>query len=136
LIYTGVGLLLAFILVKVVSNFYSSRYHARRAKELGCQPAFQRPYHLPFGVDMWHRLLKADKVNMLPNELDDIANELGRGTWEQYFLGTPNYVTTDPKNIQAILATQFNDFEIGPVRRGNFFPMLGNGIFTADGKNW
>lgn len=42
----------------------------------------------------------------------------------------------DEKNIQAILATQFKDFDIGPVRRGNFFPLLGNGIFTQDGKAW
>lgn len=45
-------------------------------------------------------------------------------------------MTTDPENIKAILATQFEDFELGPMRRGNFFPMLGNGIFTADGEGW
>jgi len=44
--------------------------------------------------------------------------------------------TVEPENVKAILATQFEDFELGHVRRGNFFPMLGNGIFTADGQDW
>lgn len=26
--------------------------------------------------------------------------------------------------------------DLGPIRRGNFFPLLGNGIFTEDGKPW
>ena len=42
----------------------------------------------------------------------------------------------DEKNIQAILATQFKDFDIGPKRRNNFMPLLGNGIFTQDGAAW
>jgi hypothetical protein len=51
-------------------------------------------------------------------------------------MGTDMYATVDPKNIQAILATQFNDFSLGPSRRGSFWPLLGNGIFTQDGKPW
>lgn len=26
--------------------------------------------------------------------------------------------------------------DLGPIRRGNFFPLLGSGIFTEDGKSW
>jgi len=62
--------------------------------------------------------------------------DIGKPTWTQNVLGTTAYVTFEPKNIQAILATQFPDFEIGSLRRSNFFPMLGNGIFTVDGKAW
>ena len=82
------------------------------------------------------RLIKADRDQVVPDEMIAIANELGVSTWEQNFLGDLSLVTTDPKNIQTILATQFNDFALGEVRRNNFFPLLGNGIFTADGKNW
>ncbi|KAL1598155.1 hypothetical protein SLS59_007165 [Nothophoma quercina] len=35
-----------------------------------------------------------------------------------------------------MLATQFKDFELGQVRRGSFAPLLGHGIFSADGKQW
>lgn len=70
---------------------------------------------------------------------DDLVlyNELGcRPTWKQNILGNWHHVTADPKNIQAILATQFKDFELGPFRRNLFGPVIGNGIFTSDGKEW
>jgi hypothetical protein len=37
-------------------------------------------------------------------------------TFEQNFFGDLNLVTVEPKNIQALLATQFNDFSLGGVR--------------------
>lgn len=70
---------------------------------------------------------------------DDLAifEELGyRTTWHQQILGNWHHVTVDPKNIQALLATQFKDFELGPIRRGSFAPLTGDGIFTLDGKPW
>lgn len=44
-------------------------------------------------------------------------------------------VTTDPENIKALLATQFNDFALG-FRHAHFSPMLGDGIFTLDNDGW
>ena len=136
LLYIGGALLFALSVYKIITYFIAERHHARRAAELGCKPTFQRPHKYPFGVDHAMRLQKADKKQIVPNEVQLIFEELGYETFEQNFLGTWNFVTIDPKNIQAVLATQFNDFEIGAARRGNFFPMLGNGIFTSDGKSW
>ncbi|KAF7928892.1 uncharacterized protein EAE97_009734 [Botrytis byssoidea] len=42
----------------------------------------------------------------------------------------------DPENVKAVLATQFADFDLGPVRIGALWPMLGKGIFTQDGHEW
>src|SRR5277367_1599637 len=97
--FSGAGLLLALVLYKVVSFIITSRYHARQAAKLGCKPTFQRPYKLPFGVDMAWRLIKADQTNDVPNELMVIYEELQVPTWEQYLLGTPTFATVDPKNI-------------------------------------
>jgi cytochrome P450 len=44
--------------------------------------------------------------------------------------------TAEPENIQAILATKFHDFDLGPQRRDMFYEVLGNGIFTAEGQSW
>jgi cytochrome P450 len=44
--------------------------------------------------------------------------------------------TAEPENIQAILATKFHDFDLGPTRAENFHDMLGDGIFTAEGEAW
>lgn len=45
-------------------------------------------------------------------------------------------ITIEPENIQALLATKFNDFELGKARRENFSDVLGNGIFTAERGPW
>jgi hypothetical protein len=129
-------LLSTYIVYTFVNSYLTNRRHAQRAAELGCKPPLWRPYRWPLGTDMVWRLIKADQAQVVPDELIKISNELGVSTWEQNFLGDASFVTMDPKNIQAVLAIQFNDFEIGAVRRNNFFPLLGNGIFTADGKNW
>jgi len=49
--------------------------------------------------------------------------------------GQAGYMTTDPKNIEAILSTRFEDFGLGSRREG-LFPLLGEGIFTQDGRAW
>lgn len=130
------GLLAAYVVYYLLSSFVSNRYHARKARDLGCQPAFERPYKYPLAVDLTYAVIQADKVQTVPDHFLQMYRETGRTTWIQNALGTMAYVTADPKNIQAILATQFQDFEIGSLRRSNFFPMLGNGIFTVDGKAW
>ena len=43
---------------------------------------------------------------------------------------------SEPENIKALLSTQFDDFELGEKRYRAFSPLLGNGIFTADGEAW
>ncbi|KAK1730508.1 cytochrome P-450 [Colletotrichum acutatum] len=51
-------------------------------------------------------------------------------------LGTTNLVTADPRNIQALLATQFRDFGMGLARSTNLKTVLGRSIFAADGPAW
>ncbi|GME32296.1 hypothetical protein N7482_004251 [Neofusicoccum parvum] len=61
---------------------------------------------------------------------------MGRYTWRIRILGTENFTTADPRNIQAILATQFNDFIMGEARRTNLKSVLGRSIFAVDGQAW
>lgn len=130
------GVAACVLLYFVVSSVLTKRRHAKKAAELGCQPPYRRTHRLPLGWDFVQRLIDADKKQMLPNCFVDISNEVGRSTWIQYTLTDDLLITSEPQNLKALLATQFTDFEIGPQRRGNFFPMLGNGIFTSDGKAW
>ncbi|KAF8894969.1 cytochrome P450 [Mucidula mucida] len=44
--------------------------------------------------------------------------------------------TISPKHIQVLLATQFDKFEKGPTFRDVMKPVLGSGIFNADGDMW
>ncbi|KAK5265689.1 hypothetical protein LTR99_008827 [Exophiala xenobiotica] len=134
--FAALGLFLSTVIFFVISSIISKSRHARRARQWGCQPAQERKAKLPLGIDLVWDIIKADRDQVVPAFFFDIYKGQGVPTWRQNILGTQQYMTTDPKNIQAILATQFNDFEIGEQRRGNFFPMFGNGIFTTDGKAW
>lgn len=68
----------------------------------------------------------------------EMSQKTGRlcSTWAGGMLGEKMYFTADPKNIQAMLATQFEDFCLGQGRRNNMEPTLGYGIFVQDGKAW
>lgn len=131
------GLVASYVAYFIVSTLLAKRRHARNARELGCKEPYDRPYRLPLAYDLIQQIQKADVEHVVPSHFLEMYNIVGkRPTWRQNFLGTHSIVTTDPKNIQALLATQFTDFEIGSTRRNNFFPMFGNGIFTVDGKAW
>lgn len=86
--------------------------------------------------------MKADKDQLFPDMLikreRDMSEIYGRevSTFKNHIMFQNVYFTSDPKNIQAMLATQFNDFEFGPARIGNMSATLGSGIFTQDGKPW
>lgn len=94
------------------------------------------PVKFPLGLDFLWRLSKWDADYKLPILTVQFYKEMQVATWEQTFLGVTALVTLDPQNVQAVLATQFGHFELGSVRRGTFSPLLGNGIFTTDGKDW
>jgi cytochrome P450 len=57
-------------------------------------------------------------------------------TFQSFVLRRKVIHTADPKNLQAILATDAKSFSIGNRRISAFRPLLGHGIFAADGKQW
>ncbi|KAK7727223.1 hypothetical protein SLS63_007274 [Diaporthe eres] len=56
-------------------------------------------------------------------------------TFEQQLLGGRGFVTIDPRNVEAILSSNFDDYGLG-LRIPTFHPLLGSGIFTQDGEAW
>jgi cytochrome P450 len=72
--------------------------------------------------------------------LEDIIRfryrEMGCHTYRVNSLMGSMISTADPENIQAILATKFVDWDLGPTRKEMFYEVLGNGIFTAEREEW
>jgi len=126
----------AYIIYSIISSILISRSNAAKAKALKCEEPFHQPNKWPLGIDQIKRVLAADNAKLFPVDAIQRTVENGTITFKYNILGVEQIATHDEKNIQAILATQFADFDLGPVRRGNFFPLLGNGIFTEDGKPW
>ena len=55
---------------------------------------------------------------------------------EKSFDGSTNLHTIDPVSLQAMLATQFHDFESGQFRYRTLKPLIGRSIFSSDGEFW
>lgn len=72
--------------------------------------------------------------------LEDIIrwrfNQMKANTYRLYNVSGSAIMTADPENIQAVLATKFVDYDLGPRRRDTFFEVLGDGIFTAERPAW
>ncbi|EXJ89597.1 hypothetical protein A1O3_02664 [Capronia epimyces CBS 606.96] len=132
----AVFLVTSAVVFAAINALRSSRHRARISQQLGCQAAPMHHHNLPLGADTVVRLIQAGNQHKIPQEVVKLYEETGHPTYMQRLLGSTIIVTHDPKNIQAMLATQFHDFELGACRRNIFSPMLGIGIFTADGKTW
>ncbi|KAL2866907.1 cytochrome P450 [Aspergillus lucknowensis] len=105
----------------------------RDAKKWGCQPPSTGDVGF-WGISAFIRLRKAVRERRLVEFIAERYDEFG-STFGQMVLGTAAISTVDPENVKAILATQFNDFCLG-TRHREFFPLLGDGIFTLDGAGW
>lgn len=126
----------SYVIYVILNSFIRSWRHAALARKWNTQDPPVLKSRLPFGIDLVHQAIKSDKEMLFPLYCIELTEKVGALTYKYSTLGSTNVSTVDEKNIQAILATQFADFDLGPVRRGNFFPLLGNGIFTQDGALW
>ncbi|KAJ6031306.1 Cytochrome P450 E-class [Penicillium herquei] len=137
-----VGFLAAAIVLQAIRYAINSWQHSRKARSLGCENAPRLPCKDPFGIDSLKQAIEADKVKMIPKMATDRFETVSKlenryvTTYISRGLGRDVIFTMEPKNVQALLATQFKDFELGTSRRRSMHPMLGTGIFTADGQEW
>jgi cytochrome P450 len=76
------------------------------------------------------------EIDFLEDVIGERFKQMGCYTYKFNTLSATMITTADPENIQAILATKFTDFDLGPKRNEIFFEVLGNGIFTAEREAW
>ncbi|KAG7570578.1 Cytochrome P450 superfamily [Arabidopsis thaliana x Arabidopsis arenosa] len=72
------------------------------------------------------------------DKLHDYETEIARTKPTFRFLspGQSEILTADPRNVEHILKTRFDNYSKGPVGRENLADLLGHGIFAVDGKKW
>ncbi|GLB05087.1 hypothetical protein AtubIFM57258_011118 [Aspergillus tubingensis] len=115
--------------------------HAQNARKWNCGSIPSYPGDV-LGINTLKEALAMDKARQVPTvtrrRVDIMSARENRYTTTFHFrqLGTDVISTCDPKNVQALLATQFKDFELGQSRRNALHWLLGSGIFTADGDHW
>jgi cytochrome P450 len=125
-----------YVFFGVLTATLKARRHTAMARELGCEEPAVEVNRLPFGIDQVLGALEATRNLCFPTFGIKRQEEVGATTFKYSILGSNGIMTSDERNIQAILATKFNDFEIGPMRRNIFFPLFGDGIFTQNGPAW
>lgn len=123
----------SWILYKGVSLLYIRRQHAIKSRKLDCEPAPLWPA-TNLGISTIKQMMEAQKAGRFPAYLREREEVLSKSenrpvhTMRLSILGNKAHFTSDPKNIQALLATQFKDFGLGSARIGNFGPLMGDGI--------
>lgn len=120
----------AYILVQ---HTVTQRRHERQARQWGCDPPW-RERRTWFGLKIVREFIQAMQEERAPQYFIH-WQERNAGTYVTKFVDTDIIQTTEPANIQALLATQFEDFSLG-YRLQSWSPMFGKGIFTTDGAEW
>jgi hypothetical protein len=87
-------------------NTHRSQADALYAKQFNCQPLKTLPYKWPLGLDLlWSAYLHAKEGRIL-RFFNGLISPLP-ATFEQKLLGISGIDTIDPRNIEAVLGTQF-----------------------------
>ncbi|KAM3422364.1 hypothetical protein BST61_g2723 [Cercospora zeina] len=115
-------------------------YHIRQQK-LSSHP--QR--RLSFGaseapIDSGLRVVKDGMKALQDHSLLELSSNrfgiIGSHTVHLKFPGGHFYETAEPENLKAILSTDFKKWGLAKSRKDNFRPVMGEGIFIAEGAKW
>ncbi|KAJ0415007.1 cytochrome P450 [Aspergillus carlsbadensis] len=130
--------LLGFLILMVVVYRCRIYQHELRVNEIvtakGCLPPRKWCSLWPLGLDLLVKAFEYDRRQQILKFFLEVVAQSGT-TFEQSLLLARGIDTIEPRNIQALLSTQFTDFGLG-LRPQTFSPLLGSGIFTQDGALW
>lgn len=126
------------IFLYIIHRLYRTYKLNALLRSNGCQPAYVFPVGpLPFGLSYIIPIQRAFKVNTFLELMASRFPSHGVKTYSFHVLGMTSIATMEPENFREVLSTGFNNFETGPMRRGNFKDSFGtHGIFTTDGEDW
>jgi hypothetical protein len=122
-----------YVGVRLVRSVVTAYRHRQLARSLSCKPANFAPSG-PFGLVAFYQVSQAVKEKRWLPFVESEFRQHGT-TFVRPILGRDIYMTCNPENVKALLATQFTDFGLGN-RYEHFLPLLGDGIFTLDGAGW
>lgn len=121
--------LTAYGVYRLIAHLVAQYQKAARARSLGCRPAPTYPSPDPAGIVNVVKLIQANNAGKLLDHVNERLETASKHesrpvfTFQTHIMRNWLFFTCDPKNIQALLATQFKDFELGPIRFGTFAPL-------------
>ncbi len=109
----------------------------RLTKQAGCRQPKKLPAWDPiFALDNMVTNYQEYKRHRTLESTEKAFRDLNANTIEINLLGQKLILTTEPENIKAMLATNFERWSVGHERLHEYGPFLGEGIFTSDGAAW
>ncbi|KAF8853501.1 cytochrome P450 [Acephala macrosclerotiorum] len=124
------GLVYKSLFVAIIGVISKWLYDRRKERQVICEFKHRWPWALD--------LIKSHVATMLTDHALALQVEFTKSlgiTFAAYMFGCVGYFTSDPRNIEAITTSRFQDIGLG-CRRPACYPFLGEGIFTQDGPPW
>lgn len=125
--------------VLVIYGLRATRdYYARLKliRQRGCQPPPSLPQKDPFfGLDVVYQMFRSAKERRRNMSMKEQVDIYGR-TFQSKPYGNTTIFTIEPRNLQAVFATDFESYGLEPLRLFVFEPFIGKGIITTDGAFW
>jgi cytochrome P450 len=134
-----VALLLLKIYLSHLTNLRSHRRIAALAAQLGCGAIPLMPTKGLFGFGRLIESVLATQSDSGPQYVvSALDSEMGPDvhTVEVPISDYRLIVTRDPVNVQAMLATQSGNWDVGEHRTDSWRPLFGDGVFTSRGEAW
>ncbi|RDB15427.1 hypothetical protein Hypma_004172 [Hypsizygus marmoreus] len=119
----------------VASSFWSEYSNVVDAKRRGAALVPQVSDSWPGGFSIVAAMVKNFKTGH-PGDIFLQWIEQYGNTYALKLFGENRVFTYEPEHIKAILATQFEIFEKGPIFNVQFSSLLGTGVFNSDGDMW
>ncbi|KAF2791501.1 cytochrome P450 [Melanomma pulvis-pyrius CBS 109.77] len=133
MLYIAAGAFLAYILYTRLT-LYLTRSAFKRQND--CQPC---PYVFNkdpvLGLDVLRANIRHANTHTVLEGNEARFKNLGTNTYHSRIVTMPIIQTSEPENIKTILSLKFKDYSFG-AREKAFAPLLGHGIFNADGERW
>ncbi len=126
----------AFLVLQGISRAQAFLARQKAIRNLGCKQPPSLPQRDPFfGLDLvlqLFRTLKENRRNMSMKEQFEVYGH----TFQSKPFGTTMVFTIEPRNLQAVFATDFANWGVQPMRLYGFEPFVGKGIMCSDGAFW
>ena len=136
LMYSFIGGSLILV-IGIAHNLLTVWFSRRRLKRAhSCAPPAKLPHRDPvFGLDELWDTIQAAKAHTYFDRIRQQYRTYG-STFASQTLTYSIINTIEPRNLEAILSSNFKDYEIGFPRRHAFFHLLGNSLILSDGEQW
>jgi cytochrome P450 len=131
-LFVVAGALISYVLYTRIALYLARQ---RIIKENGCRPCTSVFNKDPiFGIDVIRMMVRNSKKHIMLQENQKRFQTMGNTFWTRG-VTLPIIATCEPENVKTILSLKFKDYSFGN-RQTAFGPLLGHGIFNADGERW